>query len=160
MRSDASHIKLLALDVDGTLTDGGIYVFDTGQQCRKFNARDGLGVKRAVSQGLEIGIISHSLVDGMIVKRAEMMDVKRVYVGQAPKLEVLAAWCRELEIGFEQVAYVGDDINDLPVLEAVGLAACPADAAARVIKACDVVLHKSGGEGCVRELLDLYFLRE
>ena len=160
MRSDASHIKLLALDVDGTLTDGGIYVFDTGQQCRKFNARDGLGVKRAVSQGLEIGIISHSLVDGMIVKRAEMMDVKRVYVGQAAKLDVLAAWCHELEIGFEQVAYVGDDINDLPVLEAVGLAACPADAAARVIKACDVVLHKSGGEGCVRELLDLYFLRE
>ena len=160
MRSDASHIKLLALDVDGTLTDGGIYVFDTGQQCRKFNARDGLGVKRAVSQGLEIGIISHSLVDGMIVKRAEMMDVKRVYVGQAAKLDVLAAWCHELEIGFEQVAYIGDDINDLPVLEAVGLAACPADAAARVIKACDVVLHKNGGEGCVRELLDLYFLRE
>jgi 3-deoxy-D-manno-octulosonate 8-phosphate phosphatase (KDO 8-P phosphatase) len=156
---DASHIKLLALDVDGTLTDGGIYVFDTGIQCRKFNAKDGLGVKRAVSQGLEIGIISHSLVDGMIVKRAEMMDVKRVYVGQAPKLEVLAAWCEELDIGFDAVAYVGDDINDLPVLEAVGLAACPADAMPRVKKACDVVLDKGGGEGCVRELLDRYFLR-
>lgn len=156
---DASHIKLLALDVDGTLTDGGIYVFDAGMQCRKFNAKDGLGVKRAVAQGLEIGIISHSLVDGMIVKRAEMMDVKRVYVGQAPKLEVLAAWCEELDIGFDAVAYVGDDINDLPVLEAVGLAACPADAMARVKNACDVVLDRRGGEGCVRELLDRYFLR-
>jgi len=140
---DASHIKLLALDVDGTLTDGGIYVFDAGMQCRKFNAKDGLGVKRAVAQGLEIGIISHSLVDGMIVKRAEMMDVKRVYVGQAPKLEVLAAWCEELDIGFD----------------AVGLAACPADAMARVKNACDVVLDRRGGEGCVRELLDRYFLR-
>ena len=159
MLSDASHIKLLALDVDGTLTDGGIYVFDAGLQCRKFNAKDGLGVKRAVAQGLEIGIISHSLVDGMIVKRAEMMDVKRVYVGQAPKLEVLATWCDELGIGFDEVAYVGDDINDLPVLEAVGLAACPADAMPRVIDACDVVLNKRGGEGCVRELLDLFFLR-
>lgn len=156
---DASHIKLLALDVDGTLTDGGVYVFDAGMQCRKFNAKDGLGVKRAVSQGLEIGIISHSLVDGMIVKRAEMMDVKRVYVGQAPKLEVLAAWCEELGIGFDAVAYVGDDINDLPVLEAVGLAACPADAMPRVMSACDVVLNRRGGEGCVRELLDRYFLR-
>ncbi len=156
---DASHIKLLALDVDGTLTDGGIYVFDTGIQCRKFNAKDGLGVKRAVSQGIEIGIISHSLVDGMIVRRAEMMDVKRVYVGQAPKLEVLAAWCEELDIGFDAVAYVGDDINDLPVLEAVGLAACPADAMPRVKNVCDVVLDKRGGEGCVRELLDRYFLR-
>ena len=158
MLTDAAHIKLLALDVDGTLTDSGIYVFDTGMQCRKFNSKDGLGVKRSVARGLNIGIISHSLVDGMIGIRAEMMDVKRVYVGQAPKLEVLAKWCEELGIGFDAVAYLGDDINDLPVLEAVGLAACPADAMPRVISACAVVLNKRGGEGCVRELLDRYFL--
>lgn len=95
-----------------------------------------------------------------IVKRAEMMDGKRVYVGQAPTLEVLAAWCRELEIGFEQLACVGDNIDALPVLEAVGRAACPSDAARRVLRACDLVLHKRGGDGSVRELLDLYFLHE
>lgn len=160
MSSDATKIKLLALDVDGTLTDGGIYVLESGQQFRKFNAKDGLGVKRAVAQGLTVGIISHSLADGMIIKRAEMMGVTYCYVGQAPKLDVLATWCRELAIGLKQVAYVGDDINDLAVIEAVGLSACPADATAAVIAACDVVLTKNGGEGCVREFLDGYLLRD
>lgn len=158
MRKDGKNIKLLALDVDGTLTDGGIYVLESGEQFRKFNAKDGLGVKRAVAQGLNVGIISHSLADGMIIKRAEMMGVTRCYVGQAPKLEVLNGWCRELAIGLEQVAYIGDDVNDLPVIQAVGLSACPADASAPVLAACDVVLTKCGGEGCVREFLDRFLV--
>ncbi len=156
MNKDGKNIKLLALDVDGTLTDGGIYVLGSGEQFRKFNAKDGLGVKRAVERGLHVGIISHSLVDGMISKRAEMMGVTRCYVGQAPKLDVLNSWCRELAIGLEQVAYVGDDVNDLPVILAVGLSACPADATAPVLAACDVVLSKIGGDGCVREFLDRF----
>lgn len=158
MPANPRGLKLLALDVDGTLTDGGIYVFDSGLQCRKFNAKDGLGVKRAIAGGFEIGMISHSLVDGAIVQRAKMMGVTRVYVGQAPKLEVLQRWCEELGIGLTEVAYIGDDVNDLPVLEAVGLAACPADAMPRVIEACEVVLDKRGGEGCVREFLERFTL--
>lgn len=160
MSKDGANIKLLALDVDGTLTDGGIYVLESGEQFRKFNAKDGLGVKRAVAQGLCVGIISHSLADGMIIKRAQMMGVTRCYVGQAPKLDVLNGWCRELAIVLEQVAYIGDDINDLPVIRAVGLSACPADATAPVLAACDVVLSKHGGEGCVREFLDRYLTHD
>lgn len=160
MPLDGKKIKLLALDVDGTLTDGGIYVLESGEQFRKFNAKDGLGVRRALAQGLEVGIISHSLAAGMIIKRAEMMGVARCYVGQAPKLDVLREWCRELLITVDQVAYIGDDINDLAVIQAVGLSACPADASAPVLAACDVVLTKTGGEGCVREFLDRFLWRD
>ncbi|MBX9605487.1 MAG: HAD hydrolase family protein [Gammaproteobacteria bacterium] len=158
MTNTTQDIRLLALDVDGTLTDGGIYVLDSGEQCRKFNAKDGLGVKRAVARGLEIGLISHSLVDGAIVHRAKMMEVQHVYVGQAPKLEVLGGWCATLGLELAQVAYIGDDINDLPVLEAVGVAACPADAMERVKAICDVVLERRGGDGCVREFLERFRL--
>jgi len=86
--------------------------------------------------------------------------VQKVYVGQTPKLEVLTAWCRELSLDLSQVAYVGDDVNDLEVMRAVGLAACPADAARGVASVCHIALTKKGGEGCVRELLEDYFLRD
>ena len=159
MSVDTAKIKLTVLDVDGTLTDGGIYILESGEQFKKFNAKDGLGVQRAVQQGYVIGIISHSKSSGAVLKRAEMMGVQKSYVGQLPKLEVLRSWCKELGLRLDEVAYVGDDLNDLEIIEAVGLAACPADAMPRIIESCDVVLTKKGGEGCVREFLDLYFLR-
>ncbi len=157
---DASKIKFIVLDVDGTLTDSGIYVLDSGEQFRKFNVKDGMGVALGIKRGLRFGIISHGKSQGAIVKRAEMMGVQKVYVGQTPKLDVLKSWCDELGIGLSEVAYVGDDVNDIEIMEAVGFAACPADAARGVARACQVVLTKKGGDGCVRELLDDYFLRD
>lgn len=160
MRVDASKIKLIVLDVDGTLTDGGIYILESGEQFKKFNAKDGLGVQRAVQKGYIVGIISQSKSHRMILKRAEMMGVAKCYVGDAPKLAVLESWCEELDLRFDEVAYLGDDINDLEIIETVGLTACPADAMPKIMDACDVVLTKKGGEGCVREFLDRFFVQD
>jgi len=159
MSVDASNIKLIVLDVDGTLTDGGIYITESGEQFKKFNAKDGLGVQSAANRGYIVGIISHSKSNGMIHRRAEMMGVQKCYVGDVPKLEVLKTWCEELDLRLDEVAYLGDDLNDLEIIEAVGVSACPADAMPKVIEHCDVVLSKKGGEGCVREFLDRFFLR-
>ncbi|MFT4585645.1 MAG: 3-deoxy-D-manno-octulosonate 8-phosphate phosphatase (KDO 8-P phosphatase) [Gammaproteobacteria bacterium] len=158
MSIDASKIKLIALDVDGTLTDGGIYIMESGDQFRKFNCKDGLGIKLAIKQGVLVTIISHSYADKLIEMRAQMMGIERWYAGQAPKLQILNQWCAELDLRLNEVAYIGDDLNDIDIIQAVGLSACPADAMPKVQQFCDVVLSTKGGDGCVREFLDQFFL--
>lgn len=158
MNADASRIKLLALDVDGTLTDGGIYILESGEQFKKFHAKDGLGIKLAIKQGIEVCIISHSLSEGMIAKRAQMMGIEKCYAGQAPKLGILERWCEELKIGVDETAYIGDDLNDMDIIQAVGLSACPADASRQICETVDVVLTTNGGDGCVREFLNRFIL--
>ena len=104
-------IKFLILDVDGTLTDGGIYLSDEGKQFKKFNAKDGMGIKKVISKGIEVGIISHSFSSKMIDDRADMLVLKYVYVGEKPKLQVVDQWLSELGLGRNEVAYMGDDLS-------------------------------------------------
>ena len=152
-------IKFLILDVDGTLTDGGIYLSDEGEQFKKFNARDGMGIKKAISKGIEVGIISHSYSSKMIDDRANMLGLKYVYVGEKPKLQVMDQWLSELGLSRNEVAYMGDDINDLEVMELVGCAACPADSSEEVLKISQKVMKKNGGAGAVREFIDEHLLK-
>ena len=86
--------------------------------------------------------------------RAKVLKVNHVYVGYTPKLEILNQWLKNLNLKAEEVAYIGDDLKDIPVMEAVGLSACPADAVKKVIAIADVVLSKNGGHGCVREFVE------
>ncbi len=151
-------IKLVILDVDGTMTDGGIYVFEDGRQAKKFNAKDGLGIIRARKAGYEFGIISHSFVTGMVEARAKTIGIERLYIGRESKLEILSKWCEEMKLGMEQIAYVGDDVNDQEVMEHVGLAVCPADAVRDIRSIAHLVLTKNGGDGAVREFIDDYLL--
>ncbi len=152
------NIKLLILDVDGTLTDGGIYILEDGSQFKKFNSRDGMGIKLLQKAGVEVGIISNGKTTSMVKARADMLGMTKCYVGDAAKMDVLEAWMKEMGIGLDQVGMVGDDINDLPVMEKAGFSACPADAVEAVKKKADIVLQLKGGEGCVRELIDNYLL--
>jgi 3-deoxy-D-manno-octulosonate 8-phosphate phosphatase (KDO 8-P phosphatase) len=154
------NIKLLILDVDGTLTDGGIYIMEDGSQFKKFNSRDGMGIRLLQKAGIEVGIISNGKTTSMVQARADMLGMTRVYVGEAKKMDVLDAWMEEMGISLDQVGMVGDDINDLPVMEKVGLSACPADAVKAVREKADIVLQLKGGEGCVRELIDNYLLAD
>ena len=158
MSIDASGIRMIILDVDGTLTDGGIYILESGEQFKKFHAKDGLGIRRTINKGIIVGIISHSMSSGMIIKRAEMMGIERCYIGDDPKLGILKQWCGELGLSLDEVAYIGDDLNDMDIIEAVGLAACPQDSADQVKDACQVILQRKGGDACVREFLDMFFL--
>jgi 3-deoxy-D-manno-octulosonate 8-phosphate phosphatase (KDO 8-P phosphatase) len=154
------NIKLLILDVDGTLTDGGIYIMEDGSQFKKFNSRDGMGIRLLQKAGIEVGIISNGKTTSMVQARADMLGITRVYVGEAKKMDVLDAWMEEMGIGLGEVGMVGDDINDLPVMEKAGLSACPADAVKAVKEKADIVLQLKGGEGCVRELIDNYLLAD
>ncbi len=149
-------IRFLVSDIDGVLTDGGMNFTEKGDEFKKFNVKDGLGLKLAKQRGMELGFLSSGFVDGVISKRAGMFGVKYIYVGQEKKEVIMAKWIKKLGITLEQVAYVGDDLNDLEVLKRVGLSACPADASKEIRETVKVILHAKGGEGCLRELVDSY----
>lgn len=152
------QIKLLVLDVDGTMTDGGIYVMEDGKQFKKFNAKDGMGIRLAMKAGVEVGIISHSLVSEMVTSRANSLHMKYYYVGQRPKLEVLDEWLSQLNLTYDQVAFMGDDVNDLEIMEKVGLSICPADSSEAIKKISNIILARKGGDAAVREFIDQYLL--
>lgn len=154
------EIKLLVLDVDGTMTDGGVYIMEDGRQFKKFNARDGMGIKLAMKQGVEVGIISHSLVSEMVTSRANTLGMKYYYVGQRAKEEVLEEWMTALGLTYSDVAFIGDDVNDLGIMKKVGFKACPADAMNPIKSIADVILHNKGGEGAVREFIDRFILKD
>lgn len=151
------EIKFLVLDVDGTLTDGGIYITESGDEIKKFNTKDGMGIKRLLKSGLEVGFISASISKKIVYHRAAMLGVRYCYAGDADKLEILSQWLDELDLSYNNVAYIGDDINDAKIMQEVGLSACPADALGEVKNIANIVLEKKGGQGCVREFIDRVF---
>jgi len=158
LKQKASLIKLLVLDVDGTLTDGGVYIDSNGVQSKKFNIKDGMGITQLREKGIHVGVISHSRSKSILDERARMLGIELMYSGKEPKLQVLERWLKELSLTYEQVSYIGDDINDLEIMNKIGLSACPHDAHYSVVKEVDVVLQRNGGEGCVREFIDRFLL--
>lgn len=151
-------IKLLVLDVDGTMTDAGVYIMEDGSQFKKFNARDGIGIKLAMKAGVEVGIISHSLVTAMVEARANMLGLNYFYIGQEEKMDVLDRWMKEMNLTIDQVAFIGDDVNDYDIMSKVGVSACPSDALPAIQKIAKIKLEKKGGDGCVREFVDNHLL--
>lgn len=160
LRDKLAQIKLLILDVDGVMTDAGMYYTESGDQMKKYNAKDGMAIMKAQEAGLKIGIISSAFTDQMVVKRAELLKISHVYVGRDQKLGVLENWCNELGISLHEVAMIGDDINDLSIMEKVGFTCCPVDAVQLVKQQVDVVLKTQGGKGAIRELIDNFLLPE
>jgi len=159
----ATHpIKLLVLDVDGVLTDGGMYYSELRpiNEFKKFNAKDGIGIMRYIKQGGQIAIISSGKNINLIRDRASHLGIQHVYASSAPKLETLKGLCADLGIGLSEVAMIGDDLNDYDVLSEVGLSACPADAVDGIMDLVDVVLTRDGGKCCVREFLDGWLIRD
>lgn len=150
-------LKMLILDVDGVLTDGGMYVTEKGDQMKRYHTQDGLALlELGKTKQLELGIISSGFTEHMVQDRAALLGIEHVYVGREAKLDVLTGWCKTLGIALNEVAIIGDDLNDLPVMQAVGLAICPASAVAKVKSAADIILSKKGGDACVREFIDNY----
>ena len=151
-----SKIKLLILDVDGTMTDNGVYVDEKGIESKKYNAKDGVGIYELIKNNVIIGIISHSEKGNGIKSRASYLGINHCYVGNEPKEEILKKWIKKLEINLEDVAFIGDDINDLSIIDIVGFSACPNDSSDPVKRKVSLVLNTKGGYGCVREFSDLY----
>lgn len=149
-------IKFLVLDVDGTMTDGGMYFNSSGDEIKKFNAKDGRGIINAIKAGVPVALLSSGLNKPLLEKRADILGIKHVFANEADKLTVLNQWCKELNISLKETAFIGDDINDLKVMQQVGIAACPADAIRQVRNTAHIILTEKGGEGCVREFIDTF----
>lgn len=152
----AANIRMLVLDVDGVLTDGGIYMTERGDEFKRFHARDGRGIMTALKRGLEVAFLSNSKHPEAVLERAKRLGVKRVYVGNGAKETILDGWLSEMGLDYSQIAHIGDDANDLQVLSRVGFSACPSDAAPKNKAAVHIVLQTPGGQGCVREFIEDY----
>jgi N-acylneuraminate cytidylyltransferase len=147
-------IKLFLMDVDGVLTDSGMYYSEQGDELKKFNTRDGKGIELLREMGIKVGIITSE--DRKIVKnRADKLKLDFLYMGAQNKLSVLKEILSRTGIPPRETAFIGDDVNDLEVLGHSGFSAVPADATAKNKAVADYVCGRKGGEGCVREIADL-----
>ena len=149
-----ADIKLLTLDTDGVLTDGGIYFTDDGEELRKFNVKDGLGIQRLQDSGVKVAIITASSTPA-IAHRGRRLGVDDVFLDCEDKLATIIRICDEMGIDLNQVGHVGDDLNDLPVFDAVGCPMTVMDPAESILSSALFVTKKKGGEGAVREICDL-----
>ena len=146
-------IKLIVLDVDGVLTDGNIYYDNLGNEYKSFNVKDGYGIKRAITSGIEVAVIS-GRSSKTVEKRCKELGITKVFQGVSDKLSVLRQLCDELQVSFEEVAAMGDDLPDIPILSVVGFSGAPADAVEEVKKVVRFCCKREGGRGAVREFID------
>ena len=153
IRQRLRQLKLLVFDVDGVLTDGGLLYGPDGQIGRSFNARDGLGIKVLQEAGLQLAWISGGRGES-IARRAQDLGIVHCFSAVKDKSAVLAALQQELGLSAAETGFVGDDLNDLVVLQQVALLITPADAAQSVRHQADLVLRSKGGQGAVRELAE------
>ncbi|HEU5320293.1 MAG TPA: HAD hydrolase family protein [Methylomirabilota bacterium] len=154
LRARLRKVRLLVLDVDGVLTDGGIYYTERGDEIKKFHVRDGQGLVRLRAAGVVTAIVSGRRSAG-VARRARELGVREVHQGAADKLAVVRALLARHRLRPAQAAMIGDDVGDLAALGHVGLAAAVADAVPAVRRAVHYVTRRRGGEGAVRELCDL-----
>ena len=154
LRARAAAIRILLLDVDGTLTDGRLIVGDDGGLHRAYNTQDGLGIKRLTASGVRVGIVTAALGDGVLV-RAGQLGIARTHRGVADKRETVARILQEEKLSWREAAFMGDDLNDLEVLQSCGLACAPPGAVPEVLAAAHFVARRAGGMGAVREACDL-----
>jgi N-acylneuraminate cytidylyltransferase len=148
------EIKLVLSDVDGTLTDGGTYCSENGEMLSKFSRRDGMGFELLRKKGFKVGIITKEK-SKIVETRARKLNLDIIEIGIENKRERIESICKEHGVSWDNVAYIGDDINDLEVLEMAGISACPKDAVQKVKEKCSIVLDTKGGKGAFRELADM-----
>lgn len=146
--------KLILTDIDGVWTDGGMYYGGTNVELKKFHTYDSAGVLFAHHLGIPVGIITGENTD-IVRRRAEKLKVEYLYMGVKNKVAVAQSLCDELNIDLKEVAYIGDDINDIPLLKRVGWAGVPASAPDYVKAMSTIKLLMKGGEGVFREFVEL-----
>lgn len=147
-------ICLVATDVDGVLTDAGMYYAESGDELKKFNTRDGMGLKLLQEAGLVTALITQEDTK-LVRRRGEKLAIPEIHQGVRDKLGRLRELCSKYACSLEQVAYMGDDVNDVEALKSVGFSAAPADAVPAVLEVVRYVCRKQGGEGAVREVAEM-----
>jgi len=147
-------IQLLLLDVDGVMTDGGIIYDGNGLETKVFNVKDGHGIKMLQRAGIGVGIITGRSSD-VVICRAQELGIELLYQGSLRKLESYEDVKLKTGLADSQIAYMGDDVIDVPVMRRVGFAAAPQDALAEAKNAAHYIASRNGGQGAVREVCDL-----
>ena len=152
--TNLKHIKLLLLDVDGVMTDGGLYFSNSGEEFKRFNSQDGYGIAKLQQAGIKVGIIT-GRSSKIVKRRAKELKITEVYQNFQNKTDAYESIKKKLELTDPNIAYIGDDEFDLAVLGCVGFSAAPADAMPVVKKQVHYVCTHGGGNGAVREVIDL-----
>ncbi len=159
MMEYSTNIKLLALDVDGTLTDGKVYIGPGGEMLKAFNIKDGYGLRHLLPKaGISVAIITGRESE-MVKIRARELGINIILQNATDKASSLKRLLKRFSLSCEEVAYMGDDLNDLKAMQLCGIKACPADAVREVLAIVDFVSTRSGGDGAVREFID-FLLKE
>lgn len=148
------EVKLVVMDVDGSLTDAGIYLTAAGEEMKKFSARDGLAITTLEKNGIRTALLSHAKTPAIVQKRAAMLGCSYCYAGSEKKALILQQWIQDMGIEAENVLFFGDDNNDLDAMELAGMVACPADASHPVKLAANYICKRNGGDGAFRELAE------
>lgn len=150
----SQFIKCLVMDVDGTLTDGQLYMGCNGELLKSFNIKDGYGIKNILPMYNIIPIIITGRQSEILAVRARELNITEIYQGISDKKYVLCNVMSRLNLSSDEVAYIGDDLNDLDCMNICGIRGCPADSHKEIKKAADYVCSLSGGKGCVREFIE------
>jgi len=151
----AKQIKLLLTDCDGVLTDTGVYYSDEGEELKRFSIRDGMGVERLrVLVNVETGIITgeNSL---LVKKRADKLKITELHLGIKNKVEIFYKILESKNLNPDEVAFIGDDTNDIEIMKLAGLSACPADATKFASNVADLIVESKGGFGAFRDFAEL-----
>ena len=156
LRAKASKIKMVAFDVDGVMTDGSLTFDENGVEYKTFNAKDGQGIVNLRNAGIITAIIT-ARENGTVKHRFENLGMTRLFQGQKDKLKAMKQLLEDYNLDFSQVAYMGDDLPDIPVIKEVGLGCCPNDAVDEVREVATFISSKNGGRGAVREMCDLIY---
>jgi len=146
--------KLILTDIDGVWTDGGMYYSDSGIELKKFNTSDSAGVLFCRILNIKVGIITGENSKA-VKRRAKKLNIEHVFVGIKNKKRVAETLLKELDLNWEQVAYIGDDINDIELLSLVGISATPQNAPDYIKKHAKIILNKNGGNGAFREFVEV-----
>lgn len=148
------RVRLFASDVDGVLTDAGMYYSESGEELKKFNTRDGMGIKLLQRAGIITALVTQERTK-LVARRAEKLMIPEVHQGVMDKLSLIREMAERLGLSMDEVAYIGDDINDVAALRAVGFSATPADGMPQAAAVVDYVCRKKGGEVAVREIVEM-----
>lgn len=149
-----AQMRALFLDVDGVLTDGAVLVTEEGEQLRRFSIKDGYALQYAIKQGLIIVVISGAQSKGVLA-RLKGLGITEIYLGVADKLGLMEDIMQRFSLKSNEVVFIGDDIPDLLCMKQAGIGVCPSDAVEEVKKIADYISPKKGGEGCVREVIEM-----
>lgn len=154
LKERIANIKVLVMDIDGTLTNGCVYYSKNGEELKRFSLRDGMGIELLHKGGIKTAFLT-SENSPIVISRATKLKIGSVMVGSHNKMKSLQEFSNNIHVPLEEIAYCGDDVNDLQAMQTAGVSACPNDAVEAIKNISDIILNNKGGQGAVREFCEI-----